>query len=254
MVTSKHLMIKMQPHLFLPVLFGQTYQRKILNLFGGSLIACWPLWEPSGSVANDIGGNARNGSYTGVTLGQPGIGDGHTAPSFDGAADFVNVYSAGLAGAFSGVAGSLMAWGKVSEAGVWTDGASRYLVRIAADATNYVTLEKRTVNNTLRTLYSAGGTAKGISPVFSGLNWFHLGITWDKNAGADGQVLTFLNGAQSGATQTALGVWAGAPGAATTVVGALNTSASSVWSGWIAHVLLLDRAATPAEIASVARV
>jgi hypothetical protein len=244
----------MRPHLLLPVLFGQTYQRKILNLFGASMIAYWPLWEPSGSIANDISGNARNGSYTGVTLGQPGIGDGHTCPLFDGAADLVNVYSAGLAGAFSGAAGSLMAWGKVSGAGVWTDGVARYLVRFAVDANNYISLEKRTVNNTLRALYSAGGAAKGGSPAFSGLTWFHFAITWDKNAGADGEVLVFLNGAQSGVTQTTLGVWNGALAATTTVIGALNTTPSSVWSGLLAHVLVLDRAATPTEIASVYKV
>jgi len=247
-------MIKMRPHLFLPVLFRQTYQRKILNLFGASIIACWPLWEPSGSAANDASGNARNGSYTGVTLGQTGIGDGHTCPLFDGAADFVNVYSAGLAGAFSGVAGSLMAWGKVSEAGVWTDGVARYMARFAVDANNYISLEKRTINNSLRALYSAGGTSKGISPTFSGLTWFHLAITWDKNAGADGQVLVFLNGAQSGATQTALGVWNGALAATTTVAGALNTTPINVWSGLLAHVLVLNRTATPAEIASACEV
>jgi hypothetical protein len=248
------LMMTMRPHLFLPVLFGQTYQRKTLNLFGASIIAYWPLWEPSGSVANDISGNARNGSYTGVALGQTGIGDGHTAPLFDGTADFVNVYSAGLAGAFSGVAGSLMTWGKVSGAGVWTDSTARYLLRLAADGNNQITLEKRSLNNTLRALYTANATVKGTSPVFSGLTWFHFAITWDKNAGADGQVLVFLNGAQSGATQTGLGVWAGALAAATTVIGALDLLPSNGWSGYLAHVLLLNRAATPAEIASVYKV
>ena len=31
---------------------------------------------------------AHNGTYTGVTLGQPGIGDGLTCPLFDGANDY----------------------------------------------------------------------------------------------------------------------------------------------------------------------
>jgi len=46
-------------------------------------IAYWPMDEQSGTVAVDQSGNGRNGAYTAVTLGQPGMGDGRTAASFD---------------------------------------------------------------------------------------------------------------------------------------------------------------------------
>ena len=50
------------------------YSEKVLAL---SPIAYWPLWEAAGAVAEDISGNGFDGAYTGVTLGQTGIGDGN---------------------------------------------------------------------------------------------------------------------------------------------------------------------------------
>ena len=50
----------------------------------------------------DISGNGFDGAYTGVTLGQDGIGDGNTCPLFDGANDFLDFYSAGFSSAFNG--------------------------------------------------------------------------------------------------------------------------------------------------------
>ena len=89
-MTRKHLLL-MTP----------TYIQKVLGIEPGNLIAYWPMSEPSGGIAiNAEGTAARNGAYTGVTLAQPGIGDGNTCPLFDGANDFNNVYSASLDAAF----------------------------------------------------------------------------------------------------------------------------------------------------------
>lgn len=241
-----------------PVLFGQTYHRKVLNMFGSSIVAYWPLWEASGAAAPlDISGNGYNGAYGATTAkptpGAAGIGDGHTSTSFDGG-DLINVYSLGLAGAFSGVAGTLLAWGKVSGSGVWTDGTQRFIARLVADDNNYVFIDKRTTSNNLRVLYSAGGTAKGVTTTYSATGWFHYGVTWDKNAGASGQLKVYINGAQSGTTQTSLGTWAGTLSATNAAIGATGSGGGSNWSGWLAHVLLLDRAATSAEVAKVATV
>lgn len=52
-------------------LLGGGYSDKVRSIFGTSLIAYWPLWETSGSVAYDISGNARNGAYSGITF--PGV-------------------------------------------------------------------------------------------------------------------------------------------------------------------------------------
>ena len=100
------------------VLAGGGYSDKVL---GYSPIAYWPLWEASGATAEDISGNGFDGAYTGVTLGQEGIGDGNTCPLFDGANDYVDIYSAGFAGALMRLRVPLTGWMKVFNAGVWTD-------------------------------------------------------------------------------------------------------------------------------------
>ena len=59
---------------------GATYYKKVLATEPANLLAYWPLNEGSGSVADNLEGTAaRDGAYTGVTLGQAGIGDGWTA-------------------------------------------------------------------------------------------------------------------------------------------------------------------------------
>ncbi|GAI14148.1 unnamed protein product, partial [marine sediment metagenome] len=76
-----------------------AYDDKVLGM---DPIAYWPLSETSGLVANCLVNPAQNGVYTGVTLGQPGIGDGNTAPYFDGTNDYVDVLTAAFIAAYNG--------------------------------------------------------------------------------------------------------------------------------------------------------
>ena len=59
---------------------GYTYSDKIL---GYGPFAYFTLSDKVGLVARDLTVNANHGTYFGVTLGQPGIGDGRTSPYFD---------------------------------------------------------------------------------------------------------------------------------------------------------------------------
>ena len=122
------------------------YYRKVL---GYKPIGDWPQWEAAGTVARGLTDTARNGTYVNVTLLQGGIGDGRICPSYNGTTSYTDIYSAALAGAFNGAEGTLMIWAKVSAAGVWTDAASRYLVRLRADANNSVHIHCPAVANTL---------------------------------------------------------------------------------------------------------
>lgn len=88
----------------LPYGFGSTlsksYMKKVLRPGVGydpaSLIGFWLQNEAAGGVSFDHSGYGRDGAYTGVTLGQPGIGDGSTAAGYDGINDFNNIYGADL--------------------------------------------------------------------------------------------------------------------------------------------------------------
>jgi hypothetical protein len=220
------------------------------RILATSPIAYWPQDEASGTVITDRSGNARNGVYTAVTIGAAGIGDGHTAASYDGATSFGNIFSASLAAAFSGAEGTIGCWCKVANAGVWTDAVARRIMYLAVDANNRVSLVKPVASNEIDWLYVAGGTTKqaGVT-TFSPTTFFHLALSWSKSAD---QVKFYVNGAQSGATVTGLGVFAGTLAAATTLLGAISTAPANVWSGSLAHAAIWARALSAAEVASLA--
>lgn len=227
----------------------RRYGRKIIAM---GPIAYWTMSDPVGSaVAQDSSGNGRNGAYTGVTLGGAGIGDGRTAASFDGSASYCNVYSASLAGAFSGPAGSIIGWAKVANAGAWADATVRRFMTIQVDANNRVYIEKVAGANTFGFNYVAGGTAKTRNRTTSTTAWFHAGLTWDKNAD---QVVGYFNGIQEGATLNALGTWAGVPVSTNCNIGANATTPTSVWNGSLAHWAVFNRALSAAEMLSAATV
>jgi hypothetical protein len=224
------------------------YYQKILNLFGSSIIAYWPLWEPSGSVAADMSGNGRNGVYTyaGVHLGYPGIGDGRTCPYFDGEWGYVNCYSAALAAAFNGVEGTILIWPKAYNAGIWSDGKYHYTCEFEVNEDN-VTRILKNLTNELKWLYTAGGVMKVVSLTVTPTTWMHLGMTWSKS---NDRMRAFYNGLQTGTDQTGLGTWVGAPNADETMLG--NRLNTLTWYGYLAHGAVLNREATPTEMATAA--
>ncbi len=224
---------------------GGLYWQRINALFGSAVIGYWPLYELSGSAANDVSGNARNGSYTGVDLANGAGPKGGIAPYFDGVNDYVNVTDAGCLAAINPNLGSMMVWGQAGS-GVWTDGTTRRLLRIAIDASNYFLLTRKTVNNQLSVSRAVGGVlSERLIDSGGPAGWFHLGATW--SAAAD-QTTAYYNGAQSGAALTC-GAMAGAAGAL--LLGAISTTPTQVWGGWLAHALILNRVATPTEIGQV---
>jgi hypothetical protein len=212
----------------------------------------WMLDEKSGPVAYDLVSGrvagAQNGTHVNVTLWEPGIGDERTSCAYNAkAGSYTNVHSAALAGRFNGSEGTAMIWARVSAAGVWTDGAFRYLFNLQADANNQVFIAKGIANNTMNWQYKAGGVTKQVqNAAMNQTAFINVALTWDKVAD---EVRAFLNGVQTGATLNGLGVWAGAPGVTTTCIGSASTAPATVWDGWLAHCALWNRCLTPAQVA-----
>jgi hypothetical protein len=227
---------------------GKTYSRKVLNY---SPIAYWPLWEASGTTAECLVNPAQTGTYTGVTLGQTGIGDGKTCPLFDGTNDYVNAYSTTLRDAWNGAEGTAAGWAKVSGAGVWSDGGHRRILFAQSDANNFVQITKTNTNNQLRFWRRGGGTSEIITDTSLAATtaWFHWAITWSETAD---QVKTYLNGSQVGSTETSLGTYANA--LAVALVGADSTGPTLVWDGYQAHPALFGSALNATQIADLAAV
>lgn len=249
-----------RPPIWLPTGAGGgvsvPFDQFVIATFGSNLLSYLKLDETSGTVAADASGNSRTGAYTGVTLNNTALPPNLTgnAPLFDNAdTEYVNWYTASLAAAFSGAAGTLAGFAKVYDANVWTDATPRYFVFIRADANNIIYVGRTATNNQVRFQYTAT-TNKFVTDVSlnGSLSWFMWAITWDKNAGTSGEVKAFLNGAQVGTTQTSLGTWAGAPASTFTLIGnSTQANANNGMKGWLGHVFLLNRAATPTELAQV---
>lgn len=231
----------------LPILFGGSYAKKIKTLFGTSLIAYWPLNEASGAIAYDASGNGRNGAYTGVDLANA-AGPTKTktmTPYFDGANDYCNVYTAGLASAFNGAEGSVLLWSKVYNAAVWTDATWRCSLRFQVDVDNYLLIGRTGANNVWWLSYKAGGIVKSFSYTSqSDINWVLWALSW---SAAAGQVISYKNGV-AGVPATGLGTWAGTLPNNNTCIGSYSIAPLQVWNGWLGHGMVLNRPATPAEI------
>lgn len=235
------------------VLWGnKTYLEKVLSIQRSSLIAYWPLTEGGGSVADNAEGTAaRDGAYTGVELANtagPGASMG-LAGLWDGTSDYVNIYSASLNSAFNNSELTVACWCKVANAGVWTDGLVRRAVVLRASVGNRVLLFRSNANNTAGVQYIAAGIASTVTFNNPTLNWFHLAITVSKS---NDRMKCYLNGLQSGATQTGLTVWTGALETTGCFIGANTNTPTEAWSGYLAHCAVWSSELTASEVALLA--
>lgn len=221
------------------------YWRQIQNIFGSSLIAYWPLWEASGTVANDISGNSRNGTYTGVDIGAAGIGDGKTCPYFDGTNDYVTIFSTSLRDAFNGSEGTIFIWAKVEDALEWTDGKNHYAVQLWVDNNNRLKISLGSNGYISEWYYASGVEKTNIGFKARTTDWMLLGFTWSHSSDA---MQCYLNGEAIGFALTGLGDWVGTLAYAN--ISKLFTD-DDRFRGNLAHCAILNRAATPAEMKQV---
>jgi hypothetical protein len=231
---------------------GQSYTQRVLAT---GPIAYWVMGEGAGLVSQDeINSPAQDGAYTGVTLGQPGIGDGNTSPLFDGANDYNNIYTVTLNGVINGAEGSFSCWMRVSGAGVWTDGTVRAGVGIYhTDAVQrIVNISKSSANNTLffQRFVNAVVKQHTVTPITT-TDWFNVFYTWSEAAD---EVRAFIDGVEQGVALNAIQNWAGNLNTIRTCIGARATTPLDPWDGYLAHAALWNVVLTPAQIATLATV
>lgn len=227
------------------------YGSKLESIQRASLVAHWPLNEASGTTVYDASPYGRTGTYTSVTLGQTGIGDGRTAPLFDGTSGFANIFSASLASGFNGQEITVAGWARVLNAGVWTDGTQDRALILQSDATNRYIFQRPTTSSQFQFVTNSGGTAKTITKTaMSTAAWFHFALTSSKVAD---QLIGYINGVAVAAATTGLGTYAGALTSA--VIGATDAVVpANYWNGWLAHIAIWSAPLTAAEIARLASV
>jgi len=219
-------------------------------VMGTQPIAYWPQSESSGLTAYCLTNPAMNGTYTGVTLANDLTGPfGTPAPFYDGANDYCNIYSAALNTAFSGAEGTVAIWAKVNGIGVWTDAAIRQTINLWVNGNNYLRPQKMNVNNLFQHFYRANAIGETVNSAGrTDIVWMHVALSWSKSAE---EMKAYIYGAQVGATQINLGVWAGNLLNTACCIGANGTGPSEVWHGWLGPCAIWNRALTPAEIAAL---
>ena len=230
-----------------PLLLGGggklTYTDRILSVEPANQIAYWPLDELAGAVADNAEGTAaRDGTYTGVTLGQSVLP--FTCPYFDGVNDYIEIYTSSLASAFDATLGTLFGWYKVAT-GAWTDGADRRFCELRADGDNRISVAKTAVNNQVTFVISAGGTLEIIvKNDASDTGLFSIAATWN----AAGNWTAYYNGVQEGTPVSIDGTWVGSLANNAVCIGVLNTTPTFPWNGYAAHFAIWTKVLTPAQI------
>lgn len=199
------------------------------------------------TLANPM--DARN---TAAAVGQAADGNLGLGYTFDALTSFLNNYSAELNSKFNPAAGTLIAFAKVSGAGVWTDGTARYIVVVGVDSNNIIVLRRSNVNGQLNVIHIEGGTTDVVTitsaSTLSTLGYFMIVITWDTLV--SNRIEAFYNGSSAGTSIIAGGI-EGNLSPTDTVIGSLNTTPNNVWDGDIDHVGLANRVLLAGEILDI---
>lgn len=224
-----------------------SYFERVKATRPSSLIGYWPLDETSGATAIDYSGATdRNGTNSGATVAQVGIGDGRTCYTFDGVNDYINIFTPSLQSVFNGAIGMFEIW--VQYAGSWTDGVARRFVSLRSDASNRILIGKAAGSNQLQAQHIAGGTTVTITKTsFNPTAWVHVVLIWDRPNNLL-QLLTRIQGqSPQRVTATGLGTWVGSLTSTVTTIGAGDTAGNNPWHGGIQHPALWSDALTTAE-------
>jgi len=217
-----------------------TYTQRVKAL---SPIAYWPLNEAAGTTGAgsvlDASGNGRTGTPESLltVFGVTGIGDGNTAVSLPGNTSYIDIYSASLAGAFTGGELTVAGWFKVANAGVWSDANYRAFISLKADDNNYLLVDKSGgAADSIRIIYIAGGTVQiNTFATAAPVSFFNLAVSVSKTGNF---IKVYIDGIDQALGLTGLGTFVGSLTAGNAVIGAQTLTGTSVWHGSIAHVAI----------------
>lgn len=212
-----------------------AYTNKVVAL---APIAYWPLADASGAVATDASGNGRNGTYSNVTLGAPGIGDGRTAASFNGTSSYVDIYAA-ISAIIPYDEGSISVW--VRDTAI--DTATRQIIgwRITTGDIRYQLTQSASKRPSISRTVAVSDLIV-FTPV-----WTHLCATWSV---VGNSLKLYRNGVSVGTPSTAATI-SGAITAGWCNIGCILPSAQH-WGGDIAHAAVFNTPLSAAQIASLA--
>lgn len=238
---------------------GDGLNAYIQKNLGYSPIAYWPLLESSGTIAECLVNPAQNGTYerdVAIMGTGAGIGDGGTAPIFNGingvGGDAINVHSAALNAALNGALITLVGWGIVKDIGSWT-GVFRRIIELAVDGNNKTFLMMWSGTGDMLLGRNGGGILdQAVGQTNYMLNWFCAAVTVSEAAD---EVKGYLDGVQQGGIETGLGAYVGNLSATNTNISSDDiTGPFSTWEGRLAHIMAFDKVLTQPQLADIATV
>lgn len=168
----------------------------------------------------------------------------------DGINDFLSAYSIVFNSTFNPnliVIGVLF---QAANTGIWTDGTLRTLWRIQGAAGDIYVITKSATNNTLSFSATAGGVNIGINHAISDANLHLAEMVIDTGAGT---MMAFIDGQQTGATQSGLLPWTSNLITTNTIIGAGGNTGGNPWSGYLNHAYILRGANIPAQRTIIAQ-
>jgi hypothetical protein len=231
----------------------RKFWQRVKGMFGSSLIGYWPLWESSGTAAADVSGNGHNGVYaTNTAINSKVSSVGKPCPDFSVNPGGVNLGgSAALRTAFSGDEGSFFVTCQLKD---WFGATNEYLLRMGADAANYITLFRYQTSNYIKATRLVTGQSS-VNP-YAWMNPsepVHLIVTWSLT---EGLLKIRQNGVAAGylgpAYESIAGNYVGTP-ATTTARLCANNATQYTLNGWAWDAGLLNRAITDAEALALSK-
>lgn len=236
-----------------PTGVGMTYAQNVLNVKNANLLSYWPLWETSGTNADNFEGTAaRDGTYAGVTLDSSTFTNGDPVGLWDGVNDRCEIYTASLSSAWDGLEGSISLWIKVANSGVWTDGNTRIALILLSDARNSVDIRDSGTNNQIDFNYKAANVSKAINKTgVSSTGWIHVGMSWSDSAD---EMKAYYNGVQVGSTVTGIGTWETPSLTDDRCYVGAQLFNLNLFSGYLCHAALYNTALPASDFATLATV
>lgn len=212
------------------------YREKMLGIDPANLLLLYPFDESAGTaIVNAQGETARNGVYSGVDLANAWGPKGEImVPYWDGANDYARFNTANLDAATDLKRVSYGFWVKMFDDAYWGDSTQATFLMIRNNSNNNQIIQNDTSGQCSWRSRIAGGLEIRNLDASGFTGWVHLGITSDDADGA-GEVKMYLNGAQTGSTQTTSNTMSDLTlETDKVIIGAQNWSGTSVLNGWMA--------------------
>lgn len=202
-------------------------------------VAYWPLWESSGTNAEELVGDNKDGTYNSDVSQwgtEEGIGDLNTAPTFDGTR-YISINSAELNTVWDGDEFTIMLCCKYS-AEVNEDGDTRRAIRLCLDGDNNIAFAKSTTASEFCESRKASGLYRAMwrQDIPDVTPWTQYALTMSLS---ENRQYGYVNGVQHDVETGLLMGWGeGSFNSAYTLIGAASTALLYPWIGSICHVAI----------------